>query len=128
MLHRHLHTSGALPRFKDFYLTFRRINPTPIAAFDFISLLRMDKNPCVMTSVVSYAVRFLFFSVIVTVEIPQLFGETFHFNLQQLGLQFLGIIVGSTIGEQIGGHTSDLRMRRGTKKAMDGRQAPEFRL
>jgi hypothetical protein len=88
----------------------------------------MAKYPCVMIPAVSYAVIFLFSSVLVTVEIPQLFGEKFHFNPQQLGLQFLGIIIGSIIGEQIGGHTSDLWMRRGAKKVVGGKPAPEFRL
>jgi hypothetical protein len=37
---------------------------------------------------------FIFGSVMITVEIPQLFGEKFHFNTQQLGLQFLGTIIG----------------------------------
>ena len=70
---------------------------------------------------------FLFCSVLVTVELPQLFGEKFHFNEQQLGLQFLGLIVGSVIGEQLGGILSDTWMNRRAKK-IDHAPAPEFRL
>lgn len=70
---------------------------------------------------------FLFCSVLVTVELPQLFGEKFHFNDQQLGLQFLGLIIGSVIGEQLGGILSDTWMNHRAKKI--GRApAPEFRL
>src|SRR5205807_6566485 len=46
---------------------------------------------------------------------------------QQLGLQFLGLVIGSIIGEQIGGHTSDLWMRRRAKMTA-GKPAPEYRL
>lgn len=43
----------------------------------------------------------------ITIEIPQLFPELFSVNTQQVGLQFLGLIVGSVLGEQIGGLLSD---------------------
>lgn len=76
----------------------------------------------------AYSMVFLFGSVLITVEIPQLFAEKFHFNAQQLGLQFLGIIIGSVIGEQIGGHASDLWMRQRAKKMAAGRPAAEYRL
>ena len=70
---------------------------------------------------------FLFGSVMITVEIPQLFGKKFHFNTQQLGLQFLGTIVGSVIGEQIGGVLSDFWMNRRSRK-IHAHPPPEFRL
>jgi hypothetical protein len=56
---------------------------------------------------------------------PQPFVEKFHFNTQQVGLQNLSIIIGSVIGEQVGGFMSGKWMRRcqHTKAA-----APEFRL
>ncbi|KAF2002387.1 MFS general substrate transporter [Amniculicola lignicola CBS 123094] len=117
------------PAMKGSYYKFRRIDPSPITAYEFISPLRMAKCPCVMIPAVAYAMVFLFASVLVTVEIPQLFGEKFHFGPQQLGLQFIGVIVGSIIGEQIGGYASDLWMRRGMKKnSITGRTPPEFRL
>lgn len=51
-----------------------------------------------------------------TIEIPQVFPERFEFNTQQVGLQFLSIVIGSVIGEQVGGLISDrwmlLRQRR----------------
>jgi MFS family permease len=70
---------------------------------------------------------FLFGSVMITVEIPQLFGPKFHFDPAQLGLQFLGVIIGSVIGEQIGGGLSDKWMNRGTRKH-GSQTAPEYRL
>jgi hypothetical protein len=70
---------------------------------------------------------FLFGSVLITVQLPQLFGQKFHFNAQQLGLQFLGIIIGSVIGEQLGGSLSDCWMNRKAKKTRMHTQ-PEYRL
>lgn len=70
---------------------------------------------------------FLFGSVLVTVEIPQLFGAKFHFNTQELGLQFIGMIIGSVIGEQIGGFLSDRWMATKRKKIATSPE-PEFRL
>jgi hypothetical protein len=55
---------------------------------------------------------FGFASVFLTVEIPQIFIPKFGLNSQQIGLQFLGIIVGSIIGEQLAGPASDIWMRR----------------
>ena len=43
-----------------------------------------------------------------TIEIPQIFPVAFHFNTQEVGLQFLGIIIGSILGEQFGGLMSVL--------------------
>ena len=63
--------------------------------------LQYAKYACVVIPAVAYFMIFLFGSVLITVEIPQLFGEKFHFKMQQLALQFLGIIIGSVIGEQM---------------------------
>jgi hypothetical protein len=40
------------------------------------------------------SIVFNFASVLFTVEIPVIFGKRFHFNPQQIGLQFLGLIIG----------------------------------
>ncbi|KAH5023930.1 hypothetical protein HBI75_152330 [Parastagonospora nodorum] len=110
------------------YFKFRRIDTTPITAIEFVSPLRLAKYPCIMIPTVAYAMVFLFASVLTSVEIPQLFAEKFHFNAQQLGLQFLGLIIGSIVGEQISGYSSDLWMRARAKRIAPRRPAPEFRL
>lgn len=67
--------------------------------------------------------------MLVTVEIPQLFVPRFGFNPQQIGLQFLGNIIGSVIGEQLAGRGSDWWMNWRAKKLGEGRKPqPEFRL
>lgn len=70
---------------------------------------------------------FLFGSVLATVEVPQLLETKFELNTEQLGLQFLGVIIGSFIGEQMGGVMSDQWMNRRAKR-LDRKPEPEFRL
>lgn len=83
----------------------------------------------ILIPTISYTVVFGFASVYLTVEIPQLFIPKFEFNPQQIGLQFLGMIVGSIIGEQLGGPLSDWWMNRQTEKNGNNvRPPPEYRL
>jgi hypothetical protein len=53
----------------------------------------------VLVASVAYAMVFQFGSVLVTVEIPQLFVPKFGLSPQQLGLQFIPLIIGSLLGE-----------------------------
>lgn len=114
--------------FKQEYFSFRRIDPAPFTAVEFIHPFVFFTKPTVFLPTFAYSMVFLFTSVMITVEIPQLFGEKFHLNTQQLGYQFLGTIVGSIIGEQIGGAASDLWMKKRTNKETGERPAPEYRL
>lgn len=113
--------------FKQEYLSFRRIDPTPLKLSEFFQPLIFAKRPSVVIPAVAYSMIFLFGSVMITVEILQLFGEKFHFNPRQLGLQFLGTIIGSVIGKQIGGALSDFWMNRRARK-IHARPPFEFRL
>lgn len=70
---------------------------------------------------------FLLAGVLISIEIPQLFVEKFHFNTQQVGLQNLSIIIGSLLGEQIGGIASDQWMLWRQRKISKAPR-PEFRL
>lgn len=76
----------------------------------------------------SHAMTFLFCSVMTTVEIPQLFAEKFHFGPQALGLQFLGLMVGSLVGEALGTTASAYWMARGGASSGQQRPPPERRL
>ncbi|KAN0102257.1 MFS general substrate transporter [Hyaloscypha variabilis] len=97
--------------FKQEYLTFKRIDPRPLTLHDFIHPLSLFRKPCILIPAIAYAMTFLFGSVLIT----------------QLGLQFLGIIIGSVIGEQLGGSLSDYWMNRRAKKSGVHTQ-PEYRL
>lgn len=58
-----------------------------------------------------------------TILLPQLYFESFHFNTEQVGLQSVSVIIGTIIGEQIGGLCSDRWMSKNGK-----RHSPEHRL
>ncbi|KAH0037082.1 putative MFS multidrug transporter, partial [Aureobasidium melanogenum] len=90
--------------------TFRRIDPTPLKFIDFVEPLKMAFYPSVM--------------------IPATFAlfYKFDFNPKQLGYQFAGVIIGSIIGEQLGGFMSDSWMTRRTIENGGQRPQPEYRL
>ncbi|KAL1304083.1 hypothetical protein AAFC00_000518 [Neodothiora populina] len=113
--------------FKQEYMQFRCIDPTPFSAYEFIQPLSLFKYPSVAIPIVAYAMVFLFASVMTTVEIPQLFLPKFGLNPQEIGLQFLGIIIGTIIGEQLGGALSDYWMKRHGRQ-INAAPAPEYRL
>ncbi|KAF7182849.1 hypothetical protein CNMCM7691_002593 [Aspergillus felis] len=109
------------------YLSVRRIDPTPFTLREFYHPLTLFTNIPVLTAACAYAMVFLFGSVLNSVEVPQLLQSKFALNAQQLGLQFLGLIIGSLLGEQLGGHASDTWMAFRARR-MSRRPPPEFRL
>ncbi|KAL3425912.1 major facilitator superfamily transporter [Phlyctema vagabunda] len=115
--------------FRRQYLNFGKIGPFPLTIRDFFTPIKMFAYPNILLPTVAYSIVFGFASVLITVEIPQLFVEEFGFNPQQIGLQFIGLIIGSVLGEQLGGRGSDWWMSR--KAASLGRSRhpdPEHRL
>lgn len=109
------------------YLSIRRIDPTPFTWWEFVRPLSMARHPSILIPACAYAMVFLFGSVLATVEVPQLLQEKFELNAEQLGLQFLGVIIGSVIGEQMGGVLSDFWMNR-RARTINRKPDPEFRL
>ncbi|OJI96602.1 hypothetical protein ASPVEDRAFT_23606 [Aspergillus versicolor CBS 583.65] len=115
--------------FKHEYLTLARIDSTPFTASEFLRPLSLFTNIPVLLAAVAYSMVFLFASVLNSVEVPQLLQQKFALNAEQLGLQFLGLIIGSLLGEQMGGYMSDLWMStRARKLPNNTRPPPEFRL
>ncbi|KAL3463463.1 major facilitator superfamily domain-containing protein [Aspergillus heterothallicus] len=116
------------------YMSISRIDRTPFTATEFIHPLSLFTNIPVLLSAVAYSMVFLFASVLNSVEVPQLLQQKFGLSASQLGLQFLGLIIGSLLGEQIGGYTSDawMNIRRRKLQKVTGsehaRPPPEFRL
>ncbi|KAJ6027626.1 uncharacterized protein N7446_003778 [Penicillium canescens] len=109
------------------YLSLRRIDPTPFTWYEFVRPLTMARHPSILIPTCAYAMVFLFGNILTTVEVPQLLQEKFELNAEQLGLQFLGAIIGSVIGEQMGGVLSDFWMSRRARR-IDRKAEPEFRL
>lgn len=109
------------------YMGFRRINPRKLSFADFYEPVLMVVRPRAVVPALAYSVVFLFGNILTTVEIPQLFEAKFGLNTEQVGLQFIGVIIGSLLGEQVGGLVSDLWMRR-AKSKLGGDAPPEHRL
>ncbi|KAI0153601.1 major facilitator superfamily domain-containing protein [Pestalotiopsis sp. NC0098] len=115
------------PHLKKSYFSFRRINPDPLRLSDFYHPFVYFTKPVVLLPAVAYSMIFLWSNIMPTIEIPQIFPEKYEFNTQQVGLQFLSFILGSIIGEQIGGRLSDVWMNQRRKKT-GAAPAPEYRL
>ena len=114
---------------KQEYFSFRRIDPTPLRFWDFIQPLAMGRHVSVLLPALAYATVFLLASVLITVELPQLLQEKWSLNSQQIGYLFISIVIGSIIGEQLGGVLSDTWMKRRAAKLPPGtKPKPEYRL
>lgn len=86
----------------------------------------MVTRPSIVIPTCAYAMIFLFCNIMTTVEIPALLQTKFELNTEQVGLQFLGMVIGSIIGEQMGGSLSDYWMRMHNRRN-HGKPEPEFR-
>lgn len=75
----------------------------------------------------AYAITFSYTNVLLTVEIPSLLGLKYGLNEQQVGLQFVGAVIGLVLGEIVGGKGSDLYVAWRTRRA-HGERLPEMRL
>lgn len=114
-------------RWKREYFSTWRIDPTPFTWYEFVKPLAMIARPSIVIPTCAYAMVFLFSNILTTVEVPALLQTKFGLNTEQVGLQLLGIIIGSVIGEQMGGNLSDYWMRLRTQR-IQGNPEPEFRL
>ncbi|KAJ2900740.1 MFS general substrate transporter [Zalerion maritima] len=110
--------------FRRKYLDFKRINPAPMVRGDFIRPARLASRMTVLLPALSYSVIFLTGSILVTLEIPQLLEEKFGINTAQLGLQYIPVVVGSLMGEQLGGFVSSRWMAFRSRGMGPGRPAP----
>ncbi|KAM0117631.1 hypothetical protein ACP6JC_005787 [Aspergillus fumigatus] len=115
------------PAWKREYLSLRRIDLTPFMWYEFVKPLTMVMQPCIAIPAAAYAMVFCLSNVLATVEVPTLLERRWGLNPEQLGLQFLGPIIGSVLGEQLGGRMSDLWMRQRERKTRK-RPEPEYRL
>lgn len=120
-------TDGQLSNLRVQYLSLRRIDPTPLTWKEFVYPWSMTMRPSVLISAVVYSMVGLFGGVLITIEVPQLLQGKSNLNIEQVGLQFLGAIIGSLLGEQIGGSLSDFWMKCRARK-IKAKPDPEFRL
>lgn len=113
--------------FKVLYWNFRRIDPKPLTWRDFTHPLIYFGRPRVWIPAMAYAMVFMWTGIMPTLEMPQVFPMKFGLNTQEVGLQYLSVILGSIIGEQVGGRLSDWWMWRRHRK-IETSPPPEFRL
>ncbi|KAL4909642.1 hypothetical protein BDW74DRAFT_186165 [Aspergillus multicolor] len=83
------------------------LNPTPLTLKNFFGPLTSAARPSVLIPAVAYSMVFLLASVLISIEIPQIFPDKFGLDARQVGLQNLAIIIGSGLGEHVGGYLSD---------------------
>ncbi|KAL4970589.1 major facilitator superfamily domain-containing protein [Aspergillus stella-maris] len=105
----------------------RRLDQTPLRSKDFFGPLLLVRKPCVLIPAVAYSIIFLLAGILISIEIPQVFPKKFGLDAQQVGLQNLAIIIGSGLGEHLGGHLSDQWMWR-REKRFGRAPALEYRL
>ncbi|GKZ24111.1 hypothetical protein AbraCBS73388_010729 [Aspergillus brasiliensis] len=102
----------------------RRINPRPLKLREFIEPLLFTRLPRVLIPACAHSIVFCYGNIALIVEMPIVFGEKFDFDSQQIGLQFIAIIIGCVLGEQLSGPISDrflqvMHRRRGYHRPAD---------
>jgi MFS family permease len=112
---------------KPSYLTFPRLNLSPLTLTSFLSPLYLSTNLRILIPITSYALVFCYANIALIVEMPIAIGEKFHLTAQQTGLQFIALIIGSVLGEQLSGPISDAFLRRQSKHSRT-QARPETRL
>ena len=96
----------------------RRISSHRLELRDFLAPFSLVVYPRVLVAACAHAITFCYGNIAIIVEMPIAFGEKFHFDAQQIGLQFIAVIIGCVLGEQVSGRMSDwflsyLRQKRG---------------
>lgn len=105
----------------------RRINPAPFRARDAFAPILLVRHSRILVPAIATGITFCYGNIAFVVEMPISFGEKFNFNAQQIGLQFLSIIIGAVIGEQLSGPMSDAFLK-ARARARNGPPRPADRL
>ncbi|KAJ5088891.1 hypothetical protein N7456_012507, partial [Penicillium angulare] len=108
------HEENEVERYSTFWskMEFRRRGTKKMSYFDILAPFSLIKSPRVPVAAFAHAVTFCYGNIALIVEMPIAFGEKFNFNAQQIGLQFIAIIIGCVLGEQVSGPGSDWFLRR----------------
>ncbi|KAJ5998157.1 hypothetical protein N7522_009817 [Penicillium canescens] len=85
----------------------RKINSRSIKLQDIIEPFSLARYPRISIAACAHAITFCYANIALIVEMPIAFGEKFHFDAQQIGLQFIAIIIGCVLGEQVSGPMCD---------------------
>lgn len=85
----------------------RRINPRPLKPVEFVEPLFMSRFPRVLIPALAHGIAFCYGNIAIVVEMPTAFGQKFDFGPQQIGLQYIAVVIGCVLGEQLSGPMSD---------------------
>lgn len=117
---------GNEKRTKRRWLSLHRLDRTPFTVRDFFGPLALCRFPEIILPAIAHALAFTYGNTAITVELPKQFAELFHFNAQQIGLQYISVVIGAVLGEQLAGPLSDMFVNHHTKRS--GRHSPAHRL
>ncbi|KAK6967127.1 MFS general substrate transporter [Favolaschia claudopus] len=96
---------------------------------DFFQQFIMFKYPTVLLTALYYSVTFTLSSILPAVTSATLFRRLYKFNASQTGLALgIGTLIGSTLGELLGGIVVDRSMYLSRKGKKDGVIVPEVRV
>lgn len=90
----------------------RQISSHSFRVRDIVAPFSLVKYPRVVIATCAHAITFCYANISLIVEMPIATGEKFHFDAQQIGLQFIAILIGCVLGEQISGPMSDWFLKR----------------
>lgn len=82
-------------------MSFRPVIREPLRLSEFFVPLKLFLSMNVLIPTIACSIIFGFASVLFTVEIPPLFQRLFKFNPEQIGLQFISLMIGYVLGLHI---------------------------
>jgi len=118
--------SSVGPRRTSGHLNFGRIDKAPFTVKGFFAPLLLCMSSKALIPACAYAIVFCYANIAIIVEMPIVFGQRFGLDAQGIGLQFVALIIGSVIGEQLSGPLSDLFLNRYARRT--GHSHPVHRL
>jgi MFS family permease len=106
--------------------TFSRIDKTPFSVLDCVAPFYICRHLKIVIPACAYALVFCYANIAIIVEMPIIFGEKFGLDPQSIGLQYIALIIGSVLGEQLSGPLSDAFLNRYSRRT--GHSHPVHRL
>jgi hypothetical protein len=105
---------------------FSRIDKTPFSFLDCLAPFYICMHLKILIPACAYALVFCYANIAIIVEMPIIFGEKFGLDAQSIGLQYIALIIGSVLGEQLSGPLSDAFLNRYSRRT--GHSHPVHRL
>lgn len=97
---------------KDQYLHVRRRNRAPFNLYEFVEPFVWGLYLPIFAAYFAHGICNSMANPGINIILPKVYKEVYGFNVQQVGLQYLSMMVGLVLGEQLGGPLSDLFMKR----------------